>query len=102
MCIRDSYIVGLSYGGALMMEQMNEGKVTKSDAELLNYHLALSHSIIEDNLLFVALGVSIGWILGTRLIAAAIVVWLRKIYLRLKVKWLYPAVNLKIEEKKIR
>jgi hypothetical protein len=96
------YIVGLSYGGALMMEQMNEGKVTKSDAELLNYHLALSHSIIEDNLLFVALGVSIWWILGTRLIAAAIVVWLRKIYLRLKVKWLYPAVNLKIEEKKIR
>jgi len=50
----------------------------------------------------VALGVSIGWILGTRLIAAAIVVWLRKIYLRLKIKWLYPAVNLKIEEKKIR
>ena len=94
------YIVGLSYGGALMMEQMNEGKVSKSDAELLNYHLALSHSIIEDNLLFVALGVSIGWILGIRLTAAAMAVWLRKLYLRLKVKWFYPAVNLKIEEQR--
>lgn len=94
------YIVGLSYGGALMMEQMNEGKVTKSDAGLLNYHLAISHSIIEDNLLFVALGVSIWWILGVRFTAAAIVVWLRRLYLRLKIKWLYPAVNLKIEKQR--
>ena len=94
------YIVGLSYGGALMMEQMNEGKVTKSDAGLLNYHLAISHSIIEDNLLFVALGVSIWWILGVRFTAAAIVVWLRRLYLRLKIKWLYPTVNLKIEKQR--
>jgi len=82
------------------MEQMNEGKVTKSDAGLLNYHLAISHSIIEDNLLFVALGVSIWWILGVRFTAAAIVVWLRRLYLRLKIKWLYPAVNLKIEKQR--
>lgn len=94
------YIVGLSYGGALMMEQMNEGKVTKSEAGLLNYHLAISHSIIEDNLLFVALGVSIWWILGVRFTAAAIVVWLRRLHLWLKIKWLYPALNLKIEKQR--
>ena len=58
-----AYIVGLSYGGALMIDQMQEGKVTRREASLLNYHLALSHSVLEDNILFVALGVSIWWIL---------------------------------------
>lgn len=77
-------IVGLAYGGALMIDQMNEGKVSKAEGSLLNYHLAISHSIIEDNLLFVALGVSIWWILVTRLIAAWIVVWLRRLFLNFK------------------
>ena len=77
-------IVGLAYGGALMIDQMNEGKVSKAEGSLLNYHLAISHSIIEDNLLFVALGVSIWWILITRLIAAWIVVWLRRLFLNFK------------------
>lgn len=78
------YIVGLAYGGALMIDQMKEGKVTKAEGSLLNYHLAISHSVLEDNLLFVALGVSIWWILVTRLIAAWIVVWLRRLFLDFK------------------
>ena len=77
-------IVGLAYGGALMIDQMKDGKVTKAEGSLLNYHLAISHSILEDNLLFVALGVSLWWILITRLIAAWIVVWLRRLFLNLK------------------
>ncbi|WP_294067765.1 nucleoside recognition domain-containing protein [Proteiniphilum sp. UBA1028] len=78
------YIVGLAYGGALMMDQMKEGKVTKTDASLLNYHLAVSHSVLEDNLLFVALGVSIWWILGVRFVVAWVVVWMRRLILRLR------------------
>lgn len=80
------YIVGLAYGGALMTDQMKEGKVTKAEGSLLNYHLAISHSILEDNLLFVALGVSLWWILVTRLIAAWLVVWMRRLFLDLKGK----------------
>ncbi|MDR1743745.1 MAG: nucleoside recognition protein [Dysgonamonadaceae bacterium] len=76
------YIVGLAYGGALMMDHLDEGKISRSDVHLLNYHLAVSHSILEDNLLFVALGVSVWWILGTRLIAAAIVVWTKKLTIK--------------------
>src|SRR5690554_1780920 len=71
-------IVGLAYGGALMIDQMKEGKVTRTEANLLNHHLAVSHSVLEDNLLFVALGVSIWWILATRLILAWLVVWIRR------------------------
>lgn len=78
------YIVGLAYGGALMMDQMKEGKVNRTDANLLNYHLAMSHSVLEDNILFIALGVSVWWVLVVRLCAAWLVVWGRRIILRLK------------------
>jgi hypothetical protein len=77
------YIVGLAYGGALMMEQLKEGTVTRKEANLLNHHLAVSHSVIEDNLLFVALGVSIWWILGVRFTVAWFVVWFRRLILRM-------------------
>jgi hypothetical protein len=79
------YIVGLAYGGAMMMDQMKEGKVTRTDASLLNYHLAVSHSVLEDNLLFVALGVSLWWILGVRFVLAWTVVWVRRLVLKLRV-----------------
>ena len=78
------YIVGLTYGGALMMDQMKEGKVNRTDANLLNYHLAMSHSILEDNILFIALGVSVWWVLGVRLTLAWIVVWVRRIILKFR------------------
>ena len=86
------YIVGLAYGGALMIDQMNEGKVAKSEGSLLNYHLAVSHSVIEDNLLFAALGVSFWFILATRLIVAWIVVWLRRAFLNFKGRFSHQVV----------
>ena len=74
------YIVGLAYGGALMVEQLKDGTVNKNDATLLNYHLAMSHSVIEDSLLFVVLGVSFWWIVGVRLVAAWTVVWCARLF----------------------
>ena len=87
------YIVGLAYGGALMMDQMKEGKVNRTDANLLNYHLAMSHSVLEDNILFIALGVSVWWILGVRFLVAWMVVWGRRIVLKLR----FGGSKLKIE-----
>lgn len=77
------YIVGLAYGGAMMIEQMDDGKVTKDDVKLLNYHLAVSHSVLEDNLVFAALGVSYGLILAVRLTSVWLVVWLARLFIRL-------------------
>ncbi len=87
------YIVGLAYGGALMMDQMKDGKVSRDEANLLNHHLAISHSVIEDNLLFVALGVSIWWILGVRLTLAWIVVWTKRGLMKLRGKRLQFSVK---------
>ena len=57
--------VGLAYGSAIMMDYAKMGKLGHQEADLLNHHLAISHSQLEDPLLF-----------------AVIVVWIRRgIYL---------------------
>lgn len=71
-------VVGLTYGGAIMVEQMRNKQLSYSEGNLLNYHLAVSHSMLEDTLIFVAIGIPLLWILATRLVFALAVVWVRR------------------------
>ncbi|HOK60525.1 MAG TPA: nucleoside recognition domain-containing protein [Tenuifilum sp.] len=76
--------LGLAYGSAVMLDEVSQGRIRKAESDLLNYHIAISHSNLEDLLLFAALGVSISWMLGIRLIIAALAVWARRWYLSAK------------------
>jgi hypothetical protein len=67
--------LGLTYGSAVMIEEVENKEITKESANLLNYHIAINHSLLEDTLLFVAIGVPAGWIMFPRIILAMIVVW---------------------------
>ena len=40
-------VVGLAYGGAIMIEEREQGQISKEDANMLNHHLAVSHSTLE-------------------------------------------------------
>ncbi|HAN18747.1 MAG TPA: nucleoside recognition protein [Bacteroidales bacterium] len=71
-------ILGLAYGSAVIIEQLESGKISKADADILNHHIALSHSQLEDPLLFLTLGFSLGWLIFPRMIIAIVAVWLRK------------------------
>lgn len=71
-------ILGLAYGSAVMVQEVRNGNVTKRDADLLNFHVAISHSNLEDLMLFAAIGAPVMWVLVPRLIIAAVVVWLRR------------------------
>lgn len=75
--------LGLAYGAAIMMDYVGNGKLSKKDADLLNYHLAISHSQLEDPLLFAVLGLPLLWLIIPRILLAIIVVWLRKAILHL-------------------
>lgn len=77
-------LVGLAYGGGIMVEQIEENKLSRKSGKLLNIHLAISHSLLEDTLIFVAIGIPILWIIVTRLLFAIVVVWLRRGYDYLK------------------
>lgn len=68
-------IVGLTYGSAIMIEEVTNNSITVEDAKLLNYHIAVNHSLLEDTLLFVAIGVPAGWIIVPRFILAILIVW---------------------------
>ena len=70
--------VGLAYGSAIMLDYAKEGKLAHQEADLLNYHLAISQSQLEDPLLFVVMGLPIGWLIFPRVVLAIIVVWIRR------------------------
>jgi hypothetical protein len=74
-------VLGLAYGAAVMIEEVEQGKVSKKDADLLNYHIAISHSNLEDISLFLSIGANLWWMLITRWILAAIVVWIRRLFM---------------------
>jgi spore maturation protein SpmB len=68
--------IGLTYGSAILIDQVETGKITPMDADLLNQHIAINHSMLEDTLLFVAIGVSAFWITIPRISIAIAAVWL--------------------------
>jgi spore maturation protein SpmB len=77
-------LIGLAYGSAIMIEESEKGKMSREDADLLNHHVSLSHSQLEDPLLFLTLGYAIHWLIWPRILIAIAAVWLRKAELRLK------------------
>lgn len=74
--------MGLAYGAAVMIEHARAGDISRADLRLFNCHVAISHSLLEDTLLFVALGIPAAWIVWPRLFLAAVVVWLYRAWMR--------------------
>lgn len=76
-------LIGLAYGSAIMIEESEKGRMSRKDADLLNHHVSLSHSQLEDPLLFLTLGYAIHWLIWPRIILAIAAVWLRKAELKI-------------------
>ncbi|HPG32626.1 MAG: nucleoside recognition protein [Lentimicrobium sp.] len=77
-------LIGLAYGSAIMIDQTEKGKMSREDADLLNHHVSVSHSQLEDPLLFLTLGYTLHWLIWPRVLVAIAAVWLRKAGLKLK------------------
>jgi spore maturation protein SpmB len=70
-----SNTLGLAYGAGVIFGEVESGAVSKEEVELLNRSIAICHSLLEDTLLFIAVGAWAFWITVPRLILAAGVVW---------------------------
>lgn len=70
--------IGLAYGSAVMLQKAKEGELSPKECDLLNHHLAVSHSVLEDPLLFLSLGYSLPILIIPRFLFAVVVVWLRR------------------------
>ena len=68
-------VLGISYGSAVMVELEEKGIITKEEANDVNYHLIMNHSMLEDTIVFAVTGISAWWIISTRVLFAMIVVW---------------------------
>ncbi len=78
-------VLGISYGSAAMTDLEERGQITKEEANEVNYHLIMNHSMLEDTMVFASCGISAFWILSTRMLFAFCLVWGRKAVKKLKV-----------------
>ena len=73
-----SNTLGLAYGAGIMIEEAEKGVTTKEENDLLNHHIGISHSNLEDLLLFAAVGGSFLWMLLSRWAMSWMLVWERR------------------------
>jgi hypothetical protein len=71
-------VVGYAYGATLIIEKVKGGQMKPQEADLFNHHASMSHSLFEDTILFMALGVPIFWLTVPRLAMALVVVWFER------------------------
>ncbi len=79
-----SQTLGLTYGSAIVLEAIEKHEIEAANANLLNYHIALNHSLLEDTLLFVAIGVPANWLVIPRFAFAIAVVWFVRLIVKIK------------------
>lgn len=73
-------VLGLSYGAAIMIDEAQSGKLTKREIDLLNAHIGISHSNVEDLALVTMAGASCGIVLVLRWLMSLVVVWCFRLY----------------------
>jgi len=75
---------GLAYGGSIIMAASRAGHLSREDLETLHLSIGINHSLIEDTLLLVALGLSAFWLYVPRLLMAIAAVHLFKLWRRFR------------------
>ena len=76
--------LGLAYGGALIIKDVNENKLKKRDVFYALLLMSLCHSIIEDSLLLMAIGSSWTGVFVFRILFALVVTY---IIVKITAKW---------------
>lgn len=79
-------VLGISYGSAVMLELEEKGIISREDANDVNFHLIMNHSLLEDTIVFAATGISALLLVTTRITFAIILVWTRRCCLALRVQ----------------
>ena len=77
-------IIGLGYGAAAILDSLSRNSLTKREVQLLDSHICISHSNLEDLLLFTACG-AVWWILLlARWVMAILLVWEQRLEFALR------------------
>ena len=79
-------VIGLLYGSAAIMDEMERGKISERSILLLNTHIGISHSNLEDLMLYAAMGGMWYWMLLFRWALVTILVWSLRLYFKVTQK----------------
>lgn len=79
-------LLGISYGGGLLMQDINNGVVSRKDGAVVMSILNLNHSIFEDTALMFLVGSTLWIILVARLFFGLIISWIFSQILQRSVK----------------
>ena len=71
-------VVGYSYGAGIIKAEYDSGRLRKQEGDLFNHHAAICHSLMEDTILYAAVGLPVFWLMIPRLVLALAVVWLER------------------------
>ena len=71
-------VLGISYGAAVMVDLEERGIISRKEANDVNYHLIMNHSMLEDTLVFAATGISALLLISVRVAFAMVLVWGRR------------------------
>ena len=75
-------VFGLSYGGAIIVEEAKNGHLNEDELKILHLSIGMNHSIVEDPALFLPLGVHPFWLYVPRLLMAIVTVRLLRLWTR--------------------
>lgn len=77
-------VVGYAYGAGILKTEYETGKLSKSDGDLFNHHAAISHSLLEDTILYAAVSLPVAWLMLPRLALSVAVVWMERFRRRMR------------------
>jgi len=66
-------LLGLAYGAGLIIDETRQSNIGKREILATNIFLGTNHALIEDTLIFVAVGASLGWILLGRILVGYVI-----------------------------
>jgi hypothetical protein len=67
-------LFGVTYGAAVIVEEFRAGSFEQREIERLHVSIGINHSMVEDPLLFLPLGIGMFWLYIPRLVAAMVAV----------------------------
>jgi len=67
------FLFGLAYGGGVIIREARRHELGRRQVFLMSVFLSMVHAVVEDSLVFIAVGASVAWVVGFRLLWAVAV-----------------------------
>lgn len=67
------FLFGLAYGGGVIVRDIRRHDLGRRQVFVMSVFLSMVHAIVEDSLVFIALGASVVWVVVYRIMWAALV-----------------------------